>query len=123
MVIRRGYDFDVQQLAKDVKEKRTSENRSIRDLEAELDLSKSIISRIENAKMFPDLPTLGVICLWLGCNPAKYFILHNMDSNDPITTQLRAAQNMSAETAAAFMDLIRAAYTQILEEADEDEKA
>lgn len=104
--------------AKRVREKRA--NRSLRDVAAELDIGIATLSRVENGRM-PDLHNFGILCEWLGDNPAKYFILDARDNSD-LTIQLRAAQAMSAETAGAFMEIIRAAYAQVLDHANEDEK-
>lgn len=113
--------FNGELFAKDVREKRG--DKPLRDLAEELTISIATLSRIENAKMPPDAHNLGILCHWLGENPLKYYVILNPESNDPMTIQLRAAQQMSAETAAAFMDLIRVAYEEILAQAGEDEKA
>ena len=116
-----GYRFDAQKLGKRVREKRG--DRSLRVIQAEIGISISILSRIENAKLPPDYYNLGVICGWLGENPGNFFVIENPTDDNPITVQLRAAQKMSAETASAFMDLFRAAYIEVLEQVGEDEKA
>ncbi len=115
-----GYKLDRQLLAQRVREKRGE--RSLRDLAEELGIGIATLSRIENAKL-PDFHNFGAICYWLGDNPAMYFQLDEGDNADPLTGQLRAAQNMSGETAKAFMEIIRAAYAHVLDWAGEDEKA
>ena len=52
-----------------------------------------------------------------------YFHIDEENNDNQINIQLRAVQNMSLETASAFMEIIRATYTQVLEHASEDEKA
>lgn len=83
--------------------------------------SIATLSRIENGKL-PDVYNLAELFQWLGDNPADYFILDERDDSD-LTVQLRAAQGMSAETAAAFMEVIRIAYAQILSRTSQSEKA
>lgn len=113
--------FDSQLLAKRMREKRGS--RSLRDIAAELDIGIATLSRIENGKL-PDLHNFGVIFQWLGDNPAIYFQVDaSGHSDDQITTQLRAAQAISPETASAFMKIIRAGYAQILNQISEDMKS
>ncbi len=111
--------FKNELFGKRVREKRG--DRSLRTVAAELGISIATLSRIENGKL-PDVYNLAEIFYWLGDNPANYFILEERDDND-LTIQLRAAQAMSAETAGAFMEIIRAAYLQVLDQATEDEKA
>lgn len=118
---RLGYRFDAQELGKRVREKRG--DRSLRAIEAEVGIPIATLSRIENAKLPPDYHNLGIICHWLGVNPGKFFIIGDSASDDSITTQLRAAQKMNAETASAFVDLFRAAYMEILEQASDEDKA
>lgn len=110
--------FNQELFAKRVREKRG--DRSLRDVAAELNIGIATLSRVENGKM-PDLHNFGVLCEWLGDNPAGYFILDARDNSD-LTIQLRATQAISAETAGAFMEIIRAAYIQVLDQIDEDEK-
>jgi transcriptional regulator with XRE-family HTH domain len=111
--------FDAQSLAKNVREKRGI--RPLRDIESELGIPIATLSRIEHAKL-PDYYNLCKICDWLGDHVGKYFVVDDIN-DDPITTQLRAAQKMSAETASAFMDLIRSVYMQVLEESNDEDKA
>lgn len=118
---RLGYRFDAQELGKQVRAKRG--NRSLRSIEAEVGIPIATLSRIENARLLPDYHNLGIICRWLGVNPGEFFIIDDSASDDSITTQLRAVQKMSAETASAFMDLFRAAYLEILEQLKEEEQA
>jgi len=118
-VQRPGYRFDAQKLGDRVREKRG--DRSLRAIAAETGIPLANLSRIENAKLSPDYHNLGVICGWLGENPGIFFIIDDSTSDDPITTQLRAAQKLSPETASAFMDLFRAAYMEILEQTDQND--
>jgi transcriptional regulator with XRE-family HTH domain len=106
-------------LAKRVREKRG--DRTLRELAPELGISIATLSRIERGK-FPDVYVLGELFNWLGDNPSAYFIIDRDDTTD-VTVQLRAMQSMSAESAAAFMEVIRAAYIQVLDQASEDDKA
>lgn len=109
----------IELLAKRVREKRGE--RSLRDISSELGIGIATLSRIESGKL-PDLVNFGIVTNWLGDNQAMYF--HTDEhSSDSLQIQLRAAQKMSAETAAAFADIIRAAYQQALDAASEDEKA
>jgi transcriptional regulator with XRE-family HTH domain len=112
--------FDAKLLAKRVREKR--DTQSLRDLAAELQISIATLSRIENGKM-PDLYNFGIILEWLGDSPTMYFYADPKDTDDTIMGQLRAAQNISAETASAFMEVIRAAYLQVLDQVGEEDKA
>ncbi len=119
---RTGYRFDIQTFAKMVREKRGS--RTLREIAQELDMSIATLSRIENAKFPPDPDNYGIICYWLKVNPGIFYVLDQQsDNDDPIMIQLRATQKMSAETANAFMDLFRAAYEKVLEQANEEDKA
>lgn len=114
-------NFDNELLAKRVREKRGE--RSLRNLAAELQIGIATLSRVENAK-WPDVNTLGILIRWLGDDPSMYFPLPEASHDeDTIMGQLRAAQAMSAETADAFMEIIRAAYVQLLAEVSDDEKA
>jgi hypothetical protein len=112
--------FNRQLFGQRVREKRGT--RSLREVSDELQnqISPSTLSRIENGKL-PDVHNLVAIWDWLG-DDFSLFILSD-DKDDPIVGQLRAAQNMSAETASAFMEIIRAAYAEILEAADDEDKA
>jgi transcriptional regulator with XRE-family HTH domain len=121
MKTRPMYKLNLQMLAKRVREERG--NRTLREIAAELDIDIATLSRVENAKLLPDYHNLGVICHWLGDNPGIYFLIEEGDSDDPITTQLRAIQSMSVETASAFMDVIRAAYETLLEQSNNADMA
>jgi hypothetical protein len=112
--------FNGELFAKDVRAKRGE--RSMREIEKEIGIPIATLSRIENGKI-PDAHNFGIFWNWLGENPSKYYIILNPDSDDTITTQLRAAQKMSPETAAAFKDLIRAVYEEILAKTSEEERA
>lgn len=110
--------FDNKLLANRVRERRA--NQSLRDLAEELQISIATLSRVENGKI-PDLYNFGILIDWLGDDPAVYFYVDQKDTDDPIVGQLRAAKAMSAETAEAFMEAIRAAYVQVLSQVDEDD--
>lgn len=112
--------FNIEKLAQDVREKRG--DRTMREIEAEVGIPISTLSRVERGK-YPDYDNLSLICDWLGTSPGDYFRSLSQNKDDSLKTQLRAAQKMSAETAAALMDLIHAAYEEILAQAGEDEKA
>jgi transcriptional regulator with XRE-family HTH domain len=101
-------------LGKRVREKRGK--RTLRDVSTELDIGIAVLSRVENAKLAPDYHNFGILCHWLGDHPGDYFIIEDDRSTNPIAIQLRAAKVMSIETAAAFADIIRAAYEQALEQ-------
>lgn len=103
-----------QLLAERVRKKRG--DKTLRELEAEIGVSIAVLSRVERAKKLPDLVNFGVLCHWLGDDPTLFFIIDDHDTSDPLTVQLRAAKLMSAATAGAFADIIRAAYTQLLEQ-------
>jgi transcriptional regulator with XRE-family HTH domain len=105
--------FDLARLAKAVREKRG--DRSLRAIAPEVRVSFSTLSRVESGS-YPDVVNLVLIFAWLQANPADYFILDN--DHDPLSVQLRAMQGMSAETASALMDVIRAVYGQVLEQAN-----
>ncbi|MCC6613396.1 MAG: helix-turn-helix transcriptional regulator [Anaerolineae bacterium] len=109
-----GFRLNLELLGKRVREKRGK--RSLREISAELDIGIAVLSRVENAKLLPDYHNFGVLCHWLGDHPGEYFIINDEDTTDPLTTQLRAAKNMSLETATAFAEIIRAAYEQVLEQ-------
>lgn len=111
--------FNHDLLAKRVREKRAKQ--SLRDLAEELQISTATLSRVENGKL-PDVYNLGILLGWLGDDPSDYFYADREDTDDPIMGQLRAAQNISVETAEAFMEAIRAAYLQVLSQASEDDK-
>lgn len=113
-----GFKNDL--FARRVREKRGE--RSLRDIATELDIGLATLSRIENGKM-PDMHNFAVISAWLGDNPAIFFHLGEGKNDDPITGQLRAAQSMSVETAKAFMDVIRTTYAELLEQANEEDRA
>ncbi|CAG0946822.1 hypothetical protein ANRL1_03315 [Anaerolineae bacterium] len=115
-----GYKFDIQRLARRIREKRGT--NSLRDISAQIGVSIATLSRVERAKLPPDYHNLGILCYWLGDNPAEYFILEEGDNND-LTVQLRAAHKVSEKTADAFMEIIRAAYAEVLAQAADDEKA
>lgn len=111
--------FDSKLFAKRVREKR--DTQSLRDLATELQISTATLSRVENGKL-PDLYNFGILVEWLGDDPKVYFYADQEDVDDPIMGQLRAAQNISAETAGAFMEVIRATYVQVLFQTDEEDK-
>jgi transcriptional regulator with XRE-family HTH domain len=114
-----GYKLDLELLAKRVREKRG--NRSLRDISAELDIGIAVLSRVENSRLPPDYHNFGILCRWLGAHPGDFFIIEDNESDDSLAIQLRAAKDMSAETAEAFTEIIRAAYSQILERAAVEE--
>jgi transcriptional regulator with XRE-family HTH domain len=95
--------------------------RSLRAIAPEVGGSHSTLSRIESGSD-PDLVDFEMILSWLGGNYSDYFIVDQND-HDPLSVQLRAMQGMSAETANALMDVIRAVYQQILVETGNEEKA
>lgn len=113
-----GYKFDIKRLAQRVREKRG--DRPLRDISAELDVSISVLSRIENAKM-PDFHNFGILCRWVGDNPGDYFIVDD-SANDSMSVQLRAAKLMSRETVDGVLELIRAAYVQVLTNSTQDDR-
>lgn len=109
--------FDRKLLAQAIRDKRGK--RSLRAIASEVGVSYSTLSRVESGKD-PDLVDFEMILSWLGDNPAKYFVISKHE-HDPLSTQLRAMQGMSAETANALMDVIRAIYQQVLAEAQAEE--
>src|SRR5438105_14574831 len=100
-----GYRLNLALLGSRVRERRGS--RSLREVSAELDIGIAVLSRVENAKQPPDYHNFGVLCRWLGDHPGDYFLIDDNDSTDPVTVQLRAAKNLSADTAGAFAEIIR----------------
>ncbi|MCC7206029.1 MAG: XRE family transcriptional regulator [Anaerolineae bacterium] len=107
-----GYTFKLHELAADVRAKRGE--RSLRDVAEETQISIATLSRVENAKMPPDFHNFGILCHWLDRRPQDYFELDLRMGDDPIVAQLRAAQEISVETAGAFAEVIRAAYDHLL---------
>ncbi len=112
-----GYKVDNKRFAQRIREKRGS--RPLRDVSAELDISISVLSRVENAKM-PDFHNFGILCRWLGDHPGDYFIIDD-SANDSMSVQLRAAKQMSRETVDGIAELIRAAYVQALTNSAQDD--
>ncbi|MDX1993583.1 MAG: helix-turn-helix domain-containing protein [bacterium] len=112
--------FDADALAKMVRTKRGAQ--SLRNVEVETGVPKSTLSRIEKGQLV-DYHNLCKVCDWLGLHVGHFFLIDDSASDDSITTQLRAAQDMSVETANAFEALFRAAYTEILAQIAEDERA
>lgn len=96
--------------------------RTLRDVAKELDLSIATLSRIENRKA-PDVETFARLCHWIGDNPAIYLYPDNPADEDVATIQLRAAQAMSGETAAALMEIVRALYVDVLNQTSDTDKA
>lgn len=108
--------FDIEKLAKDVREKRGQ--RPMREIEAEIGIPIATLSRVERGN-FPDYDNLSLLRDWLETEPGDYFIRNLPNKDDSLKTQLRGAQKMSAETAAAFMEMPLAAYEEILEQTDD----
>lgn len=106
-------EFDIARLAKAVRAKRGE--RSLREIASEVQVSYSTLSRVEGGNP-PDVYNLTLIFDWLNANPADYFILNPERDQDALSVQLRAMQGMSAETARALMDVVRAVYGQVLEQ-------
>ena len=110
--------FNTQLLAERVREKRG--DRSLRAIVDETGLSIATLSRLERGH-YPDMYNFGLLIEWLGDDPSIYFEPDHAD--DPIIGQLRAARQISTGTSQALMDVIQAAYSQILSTIDEDMKA
>lgn len=111
--------FNADRFAKRVREKRGT--RPMRDVAAELQIGIATLSRIEHGK-WPDMHTFDLLCAWLGDNQALFFDVDSK-SDDSLSVQLRAAQAMSAETARAFMEIIRAAYAEALAQTSDEDRA
>lgn len=62
--------FNLDQFVKDIKAKQAG--RALRDLENELHISSSTISRLNNGSM-PDLMTYATMCQWMGKSLQDYF--------------------------------------------------
>lgn len=101
--------IDRERLAKDIRDKRGE--RSLREVADEIGVGHMTLSRVESGH-YSNEYNFERILSWLGNDPTKYFII-DPDDQSPEAIQLRAMKGMSAETAAAFMDVIRAIYGQI----------
>ncbi|MDX2162938.1 MAG: helix-turn-helix transcriptional regulator [bacterium] len=108
--------FDIARLAQDVRHKRGE--RGLREVADEIGVAFKTVQRIE-AGYLPHVDTLTLFTAWLNKNAADYFIVDDSDHSQ-VAVQLRAMKKMSTETAAAFMDVIRAIYSDILTTSEEE---
>lgn len=65
-------DLDVSELGRLVKDKRSSDDLSIRQAAAAAHISFSTLSRVEAGGQ-PDLATFSSLCAWLGVEPSRFF--------------------------------------------------
>ncbi|MCB9457304.1 MAG: helix-turn-helix domain-containing protein [Anaerolineaceae bacterium] len=103
-----GFRFDIQRLAQLVREKRGM--RTLRDIGQELQLSISTLSRIEREHFPPDWHTLFILSKWLDIHPGEFLVSDEDSDQNDLSIQLRAARNMSSESALALMEAVKAMY-------------
>ncbi len=63
---------DIEQLADMLRERRSKERKSLRDVAAETGVPFSTLARVESGRL-PDLNTFRNIVAWLGVSPARFF--------------------------------------------------
>jgi transcriptional regulator with XRE-family HTH domain len=112
--------LDVSALYGALDSKRRSENKSWRDLAAELELSPSVFTRLAQGRR-PDLDNFVRMTGWLGMS-AESFIEGQKPSEAEaqetvavISTYLRADKALKPESAQAIEQIVRTAYEQFVE--------
>jgi transcriptional regulator with XRE-family HTH domain len=125
MNISRESLINVKELGGYIRQKRQSENLSLRAVAKLTEVSASTLSRIETGKdLVPDAPTLARLSQWLqipmerivggveeaknGVPPVVYYPSESMPAI--VEAHLRADRNLTPETAHALAQLFRVAY-------------
>ncbi len=110
-----GTTLNTQKFSTMVKSKRG--NIGLRALAAQIQISASTLSRIEQGNL-PDIETYMKICEWLEVSP-EYFTIQT-ESEDKARTNvvahLRADKSLPPETAEALIRMINLAYDAYKEE-------
>lgn len=111
---------DVSALHAALDEKRRSRGYSWRKIALEAGISPSTLTRMAQGRR-PDVDSFGALISWLGL-PAERFIRSDGAEAEPstepdalavISTFLRARRELSAESAEALQDIVRAAYNRL----------
>ncbi|MCX6071144.1 MAG: helix-turn-helix domain-containing protein [Chloroflexi bacterium] len=102
------YDaIDAQRVAKDLKWRQVAESTGV---------SASTFTRMAQGKR-PDVDSLAAVCAWSGLK-ADHFVRSDTQAPNPeplamISTLLRSDRNLSAESATALDELIKATYDRL----------
>src|SRR2546421_9373609 len=114
------------ELGRAIRRKREEMGLSLRDVADETNVSASTLSRIENGTGKPDADNIARLTAWLNMPMERVMSGRADDSDgtkaviyfpqeatpDVVEAHLRAARNLTAETAKALSELFRVAYAQ-----------
>ena len=116
--------LDVQALHAALDQRRTSLKMSWRQAAAAAGISPSTLTRLGQGKR-PDMTSFAALVNWLGVS-SEHFLSgitptkrHDQDFLTVVSAHLRARKELSARSADALEDIIRAAYNRLKEQDDE----
>lgn len=102
---------DIASLAEKLRKKR--ENRSLRVVAKEADVSFSTLSRVEQGRI-PDLETFAKICAWLKVPPNTFLPeagnIEQGSNEERICAHLRADRTLAPGVSQALISMVQAAY-------------
>lgn len=117
-------NFNARSLAIVFKRTRLTRGLSLRDAGAQMGISPSTLSRVENAQGIPDIETYRRLTEWLGVPLARFLgsgeapvvVLPTETMPAVIEAHLRADQRLTAEQVALLADTLRALYEHFTQE-------
>lgn len=113
------YSLNLEKLAYEVRAKRGDQTlKQVADI---VELSTATLSRVERGGHMTDWYGFLRLCSWLDIPPGEFVITRNSGDSNDLSIQLRAAKNMSPETAEALMGVVKALYEQMRAETDQIE--
>ncbi|MGH9755305.1 MAG: helix-turn-helix domain-containing protein [Blastocatellia bacterium] len=124
--------ISIAELGSYIKRKRESERLTLKAAAKQTQVSASTLSRIENGAGIPDTPTLARLAKWLGIpferiargggskeSPIVYYPQESVP--DIAHAYLRADPNLTPDQARALEDMLRIAYNELSNRAEENE--
>lgn len=105
----------VKELGEQVKSTRTERGVTLAEAAAEIGLSASTLSRLENAKFTPKAKNLAQICEWLGASADRFMYLGSLPAAPPdtlsqVAVHLRADHKLSSTAADELIQMIERLY-------------
>lgn len=107
--------LDTKKFSEMIKSKRG--NTGLRTLAADIGVSASTLSRIEQGNL-PDIDTYLKLCNWLEVTP-DFFTLSSVNKEDAkvgVIAHLRADKSLPPDTAEALIQMINLAYASVKKE-------
>lgn len=104
-----GTSINTSKFAEMIKSKRG--NIGLRQLSAEIGISPSTLSRVEQGNL-PDIDTYMRLCKWLEVSPDYFTDTTDVKTNPKsgVIAHLRADKTLPSETAEALIQMINLAY-------------